>query len=101
MAATYVAAKSLPADEAKALRAGKVFGPELQGTIKEIGIVREIINVDFTFLKNRKRTKTAKRAPVNALDATSEMERSIMLVVFTVSVIIINKEGDEHSYDKH
>ena len=31
LANTYVAAKSLDADEAKALRAGKTFGPELQG----------------------------------------------------------------------
>ncbi len=31
LANTYVAAKSLPSDEAKALRAGKTFGPELQG----------------------------------------------------------------------
>ncbi len=31
LATTYVAAKSLDADEAKALRAGKTYGPELQG----------------------------------------------------------------------
>ncbi len=31
LASTYVAAKSLSSDEAKALRAGKTFGPELQG----------------------------------------------------------------------
>ncbi len=31
LANTYVAAKSLPTDEAKALGAGKMFGPELQG----------------------------------------------------------------------
>ncbi len=31
LAATYVAAKSLPTEEAKALGAGKMFGPELQG----------------------------------------------------------------------
>lgn len=31
LASTYVAAKSLASDEAKALRVGKTFGPELQG----------------------------------------------------------------------
>ena len=31
LATTFVAAKSLASDEAKALRAGKTFGPELQG----------------------------------------------------------------------
>jgi peptidyl-prolyl cis-trans isomerase D len=31
LATTYVAAKSLDADEVKALRAGRTFGPELQG----------------------------------------------------------------------
>jgi len=45
LAATYVAAKSLPADEAKALRAGKVFGPELQGDEWYASRVAEVRNV--------------------------------------------------------
>ena len=45
LANTYVAAKSLPAEEAKALRAGKTFGPELQGDEWYASRVSEVRNV--------------------------------------------------------
>ena len=45
LANTYVAASSLPADEAKALRAGKTFGPELQGDEWYASRVAEVRNV--------------------------------------------------------
>ena len=45
LANTYVAAKSLDADEAKALRAGKTFGPELQGDEWYASRVVEVRNV--------------------------------------------------------
>ena len=45
LANTYVAAKSLSADEAKALRAGKVYGPELQGDEWYASRVAETRNV--------------------------------------------------------
>ena len=45
LAGTYVAAKSLPSDEAKALRAGKTFGPELQGDEWYASRVVEVRNV--------------------------------------------------------
>lgn len=45
LANTYVSAKSLSADEAKALRAGKVYGPELQGDEWYASRVAEVRNV--------------------------------------------------------
>ena len=48
LAATYVAAKSLSSDEAKALRAGKTFGPELQGDEWYASRVAETRNVPET-----------------------------------------------------
>ena len=46
--------------------------------------------MDLKFRKNKNKTKTANKAPVKALEATSDIERSIMLVVFTISVITIS-----------
>ena len=48
LAATYVAAKSLSSDEAKALRAGKTYGPELQGNEWYASRVAEVRNVPET-----------------------------------------------------
>ncbi|MBE6197737.1 MAG: peptidylprolyl isomerase [Rikenellaceae bacterium] len=45
LASTYVAASSLPEEEAKALRAGKTFGPELQGDEWYTSRVAEVRNV--------------------------------------------------------
>ncbi len=45
LSSTYVSANSLPEDEAKALRAGKLFGPELQGEEWYASRVAEVRNV--------------------------------------------------------
>ena len=48
LAGNYVAASSLSSDEAKALRAGKTFGPELQGEEWYASRVAEVRNVPAT-----------------------------------------------------
>lgn len=45
LSSTYVSANSLPEDEAKVLRAGKLFGPELQGDEWYASRVAEVRNV--------------------------------------------------------